>query len=113
MNKSIREHISFVKNALQKNEVNFNWRDLSDFNRTQIGFFQHERLIHLLVTLFFGFIFWSSAILELLLNNVGLLIINVILLITLIFYIFHYFSLENNVQKLYKLEDEIEKHFKK
>ena len=49
----------------------------------QVGFFQHERLIHLIVTVTF-------ALLEML-----------AILILLIPYIRHYYILENEVQKMY------------
>lgn len=118
MKKAIKEHINFIENSLKKEDVNFDWRILSDFNRIQIGFFQQERLVHLLITLFFGLIFLGSILAELLIldtdNNLifsfpGLLIVNIILLIMLVSYILHYFFLENSVQKLYQLEKEIEK----
>ena len=69
----------------------------------KIKFFQHERLIHLYVTLFYALIF-------LIFVGLGLLhfifyIITVILLIFLLFYIVHYFRLENGVQYLYKQYD--------
>jgi len=117
MKKVIKEHIDFIENILQKENVNFDWCALSDFNKTQIKFFQHERLIHLLVTLFFGLMFFGSIAIELLLNicsnsmffSVSFSVISAILLVTLIFYILHYFFLENNIQKLYQLEKEIMK----
>ena len=71
----------------------------------KIDFFQHERLIHLLVTLFYaiiflifmglGYIFWIF------------LPIGFILMIFLICYVLHYFHLENGVQYLYKQYDKI------
>lgn len=71
----------------------------------KIQFFQHERLIHLIVTLFYvtfmiifiglGVIFW------------GFIICGCILLIFVLFYIFHYFKLENGVQYLYKQYDKM------
>jgi len=110
MKKSLKEHVNFIENILQKENNSFDWSALSDFNRTQIGFFQHERLVHLLITLFFGLIFFGSVITELFLMNLGILIISIILLIVLPFYVWHYFVLENSVQKLYELEKEIAKH---
>jgi hypothetical protein len=116
MKKFLKEHIDFIENVLQKEDADFDWGALSDFNRTQIGFFQQERLIHLLVTLFFGLIFFASIVTELFLLNVGdsaavlsagFLAVNVILLVMLGFYVGHYFFLENGVQKLYQLEKEI------
>jgi hypothetical protein len=107
MEKYLKEHINFIENTLKKESGNFDWRALSDFNRTQIGFFQHERWVHLLITLFFGLMFFGSVIAELWLMNTGLLAVGAILLIMLGFYIGHYFVLENGVQKLYRLEKEI------
>lgn len=77
----------------------------------KINFFQHERLIHLLVTLFY-------ALFVLIFFGLGLLSYVFLIpffacLIFLIFYIRHYFFLENNVQYLYKLYDEVIKQQKK
>jgi len=122
MEKYLKEHISFIEKALQKENDNFDWNVLSDFNRTQIGFFQHERLAHLWITFFFGLMFFISVIAELWLintrydlifSNTGLLVISVILLVMLGFYVVHYFILENGVQKLYRLEKEIAKRSRK
>ena len=66
---------------------------------TQVSFFQHERLIHLIVTVTF-------AILEIL-SLLMTLINAVVVLILLIPYIRHYYILENEVQKMYKQYDAI------
>ena len=71
----------------------------------KIEFFQHERLIHLLVTLFYGVFLFLSVIISL---KVWLfLIILYLALIILIFYVRHYFFLENHVQYLYKQYDKM------
>lgn len=71
----------------------------------KIEFFQHERLIHLLVTLFYGVFLFLSVIISL---KVWLfLIILYLALIILIFYVRHYFFLENHVQYLYKQYDQM------
>ena len=59
----------------------------------KIKFFQHERLIHLLVTLFYAVFILLSLF--------------IIFLIFLVFYVRHYFFLENCVQYLYKLYDKM------
>ena len=70
---------------------------------THISFFQHERLIHLLVTIFTGIIMILLFISSLFIENI-LLIILLLLIITLFIpYIFHYYFLENKVQELYKI----------
>lgn len=71
----------------------------------KIEFFQHERLIHLLVTLFYGIFLFLSVIISF---KVWLfLIILYLALIILIFYVRHYFFLENHVQYLYKQYDKM------
>lgn len=112
MQKALKQHIVFIENVLKEKNRDFDWQALSDFNRVQIGFFQHERMIHLLVTLFFGIMFFLAVIAQLLSTNAGLLIISIILLVMLGFYIWHYFVLENGVQKLYELDKKIAEHLK-
>lgn len=85
---------------------------------TRVRDFQHERLIHLLVTFFFaGLLLLSAAggliALTLAADRSGptLNILSwslcVILFVTEAFYIRHYFKLENGTQKLYKLTDRL------
>ena len=71
----------------------------------KISFFQHERLIHLLVTIFYGLLFIIFMTLGFL--SYLFYIIDAILLVFLLFYIVHYFRLENGVQYLYKQYDKM------
>lgn len=73
----------------------------------KISFFQHERLIHLLVTLFYGLFLFLSVIIFI---KIPLFVIILyIVLIILIFYVRHYFYLENKTQYLYKQYDKMNK----
>ena len=80
----------------------------------QIIFFQHERLIHLIVTVLFAIL--TFAVFFLLISlpvwNTGLFILLIALLVLLIPYIAHYYILENGVQKMYKQYDEILKRIR-
>ena len=67
----------------------------------RIELYQHERLIHLLVTLAFAIMFLLSMFMLLLLKQGALFLLSVLFLGLLIPYIKHYFFLENSVQKLY------------
>lgn len=73
--------------------------------KTKISFFQHERLIHLIVTLFFSLF----ALIFMILGVVSyyFLIIFAILIIFVICYIYHYYFLEKKVQYLYKVYDKL------
>lgn len=74
----------------------------------QIGFFQHERLVHLIVTVLFALmtilVFFLAATNFALWTGVLLLL----LLVLLIPYIKHYWLLENGTQKLYQYYDKME-----
>ena len=85
--------------------------DLVEYHKTITAQFQHERLIHLIVTMFFALfliIFFALFLLAALFlpSNTGLPIIiclgiiTLILLIVTLFYIRHYYQLENGTQKL-------------
>ena len=77
----------------------------------QIGFFQHERLIHLIVTVLFAFLTIFTAACSCFSNNLyyGILycLLCVLCLALLVPYIHHYYVLENGVQKLYEIYDSI------
>ncbi len=72
-----------------------------------IKFFQHERLIHLLVTILFAFLSVFGVIGMIVYPNWMTILFTALVLIPEIFYISHYYKLENNVQQMYKLYDVI------
>lgn len=78
-------------------------------HQSQIAFFQHERLIHLMVTLIFALLTFIVFIANLFLNIIGLYILMLALIVLLIPYIMHYYLLENGVQKMYSQYDEMVK----
>ena len=103
MKKYIFDYIKNIDNILKKKPKDIN--KIKEEHLIKIQFFQHERLIHLLVTLFyclFMLIFMALCAIF-----IGFFIIGLILLIFVIFYIIHYFRLENSVQYLYKQYDKM------
>ncbi len=74
----------------------------------QIGFFQHERLIHLIVTVLFALM--TILVFLLAVTNFALWtgVLLLLLLVLLIPYIKHYWLLENGTQKLYQYYDKME-----
>lgn len=110
MKKYLYEYIKSIDLILKENKkVDYN--KLKEEHLIKIGFFQHERLIHLLVTLFYALftfiIFYFTKIF------LPFVFIALILLVFLIFYVVHYFRLENGVQFLYKQYDMICERIKK
>lgn len=76
---------------------------------TQIQFFQHERLIHLIVTATVVLIYFIVTGLMMFSTSVGSLLILTLLFtllaILLFFYINHYFFLERSIQRMYNQYD--------
>lgn len=74
----------------------------------KIRWLQHERLVHLLVTMLVAVLFlFLYGLLLLASFSVLVLILLGIVAILLAAYIYHYYRLENTVQRWYKLADEI------
>lgn len=67
----------------------------------QVGFFQHERLIHLIVTVTFALLEMLAIVLSVISDSLFNLLLPIVILILLIPYIRHYYILENEVQKMY------------
>lgn len=107
MTKYLRNYKREIEEILKSKE-DVNWKKVLEKHRVMIGFLQHERLVHLLVTLFFALIFCLLAIVNVVYQVGSLVLVNFLVTVLLIFYVFHYFKLENGVQSLYKLDIEIE-----
>ena len=104
MKKYLEEYTKEIDEKIKSKNIKEN--DIKD-HLIKIKFFQHERLIHLLVTLFYGlFLFLSVMIFT---KVLLFIIITYIILIVLLFYVRHYFFLENHVQYLYKQYDSMKK----
>jgi hypothetical protein len=73
----------------------------------QIPFFQHERFIHLVVTVTFALLAFAALFLVLFYESLGNYLLLAFLLVLLIPYIRHYYILENGVQKLYGYYDKL------
>ena len=103
----MREYLSdYVKEIDKKiEEKNITEKDIEN-HLIKIEFFQHERLIHLLVTLAYGIFLFISV---LIFTQIWIFVIVIyIALIFLLFYVRHYFFLENHVLYLYKQYDQME-----
>ncbi len=85
------------------------WEELRKEHLIQIGFFQHERLVHLLVTLTFALLTVGTVLTFILTQYLPLVLLGGAFLILLVPYIMHYYLLENETQKLYVQYDEIRK----
>ncbi|MGN0603661.1 MAG: hypothetical protein ACI4I2_06755 [Oscillospiraceae bacterium] len=105
MKKYFSEYIKYLLEVLED--------DSSDFEAVRrellvkIEFMQHERLVHLIVTVLFALVMFINLIIFFQSQIIAFLVIVLLCLILLVFYIAHYFFLENGVQQLYRIYDSI------
>ncbi|MCH5258973.1 MAG: hypothetical protein J1F18_04420 [Lachnospiraceae bacterium] len=99
MEKRILNYRKYIDELLMRSDLD--WEAVIREHLIQISFFQHERLIHLIVTITF-------AILEVIVIGLcvvsftpGVGLLAIALLVLLIPYVRHYYILENEVQKMY------------
>ncbi len=106
MRKYLTEYLAALEAKLASGEA-LDYEELECSHLRMIGFMQHERLIHLLVTMLFAIVFFIVMGIFLFGEFIGLLPLLLLILGLLIPYVAHYYFLENNTQKMYKLYDEI------
>lgn len=106
MNDYIKKHEAYIMSLLDKND-NQEWDKIKEYHKVQIVFMQHERLVHMIVTLFFGLFLAISLGLVLLFNMSLLFLLVFILGVVEVFYIVHLYGLEKGVQRWYGLYNEL------
>lgn len=103
MKKYLKEYINELDNKINTKEK-ISKEDIKNIE-TKINWFQHERLIHLLVTI--NYVIFTLVFMGLAFISYIFLIPFFMGIIFLLFYIPHYFFLEKGVQYLYKLYDKL------
>ena len=88
-------------------------REKLEEHLVQVGFFQHERLIHLIVTVTFALLEMLAIVLSVISDSLFTLLLPVVILILLVPYIRHYYILENEVQKMYVQYDRMRRLMKR
>lgn len=106
MIKYMQKHEESMMKSLTS-EDGCNWNELIVYHKTQIEFIQHERLIHLIITIGIAIILAGLFIALMMTFNVGLTIIVLMLIVLEIFYILHYYKLENGVQRWYEIYNKL------
>jgi Ca2+/Na+ antiporter len=104
----LKRHEAFIRRQLAAAGEGADWAGLARFHRTQVEYLQHERLIHLLVTLFFGGCTLVTLLFVVLHPQLAMGVLLLLLLVLLVPYLAHYYRLENGVQRWYHLANEIE-----
>jgi len=104
----LKRHEAFIRGQLASAGDGADWAGLARFHRAQIAYVQHERLVHRLVTLFFGLSALLTLLFIVLHPHVLMGLLLLLLLGLLVPYLVHYYRLENGIQRWYHLANEIE-----
>ena len=107
MSKRMKYYLELYKNLCQNKLSPEEAKKEAKKLLIQIQFFQHERLIHLIVTLLFAIVTVATMLFNIVVTQPILIILELALLILLIPYIGHYYLLENGTQKLYTYYDQL------
>ncbi len=112
MEKRILGYRKYIDELLQREDLD--WEEVIREHLIQVSFFQHERLIHLIVTVTFALLEVIAIALCVTAFSPGVGLLAIALLVLLIPYIRHYYILENEVQKMYFQYDRMaEKRYEK
>ena len=105
MEKRILNYRKYIDELLMRDDLD--WEAVIKEHLIQISFFQHERLIHLIVTITFAVLEVIVIGLCVVSFTLGVGLLAIALLILLVPYIRHYYILENEVQKMYWQYDQM------
>lgn len=110
MKKRILSYRSRIDQLLECDEETTDWEQVMEEHLIQVQFFQHERLIHLIVTALFALLTMMAFGILLVTSQLPVMALCLVLLILLVPYIAHYYLLENETQKMYEQYDKILRH---
>ncbi len=96
-----------IDTLLAQPPADVDWELILQEHLTQVSFFQHERLIHLIVTVTFAILVTIALAVYCIAEYMPILALIALLLVLLVPYIGHYYTLENEVQKMYRQYDVI------
>lgn len=107
MRKRMTDYMKQMDEVLSAEKAQTDYKKLRAEHLIQIQFFQHERLIHLIVTCLFAVMAIAVFLTLLFVFSIGLLLLFGALMVLLIPYIRHYYFLENGVQRMYEQYDRL------
>ena len=105
----LKKHQKFVEEKLEKEGKTYDWEGLRTFHQQQIGFMQHERIVHMFIMLFIALFLLLSVFATLFFSQTLFMwTLDIMFLILMVPYIIHYFRLENGVQNYYYLANQVD-----
>ncbi|MCD8037719.1 MAG: hypothetical protein LUE96_01325 [Lachnospiraceae bacterium] len=108
MKKRIVGYRKKIDALLEEMPAGTDWDSVLKEHLIQVSFFQHERLIHLIVTVTFGILTMLALAVYCIAEYMPILLLIALFLVLLIPYIGHYYVLENEVQRMYGQYDRLQ-----
>lgn len=110
MEQKIREYERFIEQKTSGELGPIERVKVAEYHKEMLANFQHERLVHLLIMLFFvaaslGLICGFAVLtyfFGILVQLIPFYALSAIVVILTIFYVKHYYFLENHIQRLYQ-----------
>lgn len=96
-----------IKLKIESNNNNEDWKNILESHKSMIAIIQHERLIHLLVTMFVAISMLLCVLTTLITLNTYLFYLDIPLMVLFLAYIIHYRFLEDTTQNWYKITEKI------
>jgi cell division protein FtsW (lipid II flippase) len=103
----MKKHELYIKEMLENNLNQEALLELLAYHDKQIQWMQHERLVHLIVLLFVCLFMLLSLGFTIVNPSLPCIILSTLLMILSVAYVFHYYRLENGVQRWYSLSNQI------
>lgn len=117
MAERIKKYLVYIDELLGSDDKDIDWEKEMKKHLVQIGFFAHERLIHLIVTVTFAILTVMAFLYTISNFSLAMLALIFALMCLMIPYIKHYYLLENSVQQMYeqydRMQEKIGKGFKR
>lgn len=105
MKKEMQAYMQAADKLIEEQNPKLAWDEICTEHLVHIQFFQHERLIHLLVTMVFALLTFASVWILHFSFSIPACLLTLLLFCLLVPYIRHYYFLENGVQKMYRQHD--------
>ena len=99
----LQMHEKLIRDLLAADKADTPWDKVLGFHLEQLARMQHERLIHLIVTMFIALFLLLSLAFSLSRPSWSAIGLSFLFLLLTIGYLQHYFRLENGVQRWYFL----------
>lgn len=107
MKRRIIDYVKRINGCINGEIPVDSWEELLEEHLVQTAFFQHERIVHMFIMLFFALFTVGTIVTEVVSGYTPLLIVIALFFVLTIPYIKHYYLLENKCQEMYEQYDKI------